>query len=185
MWHLLVRTDTLRDLDGDSRFLAYLRFLYPALALDGIDPARVDWLDDQGAEWTDCGGGPHAYDAEHVARLGTVAANLDAMMAAAGPVRFEAPAYTELDVEATRARIEAVVAPAVTRQDADGTPFADRADLDAVLAEQGTQTGGAPLSLSVRLALGQPEGAAPVALVVPADAVPGAWTAAGPGAGAP
>lgn len=142
MYRILVQTPVLASFP--AALLARVRFLYPGLALDAIDRQRADFVDAEGGEWTDLGGGPHAYTAEHVARLGWLAAHRETMreyVLALPPdaqMPLVAPAFTQLDVAALRAGIEAVLAPQVVRNDTD-VPFAERADIETVFAEQGEQ----------------------------------------------
>ncbi len=125
--------------------LARVRHIYGPLALDAIDPSRTDLVDADGAEWTDLGGGPHTYTAEHVGRLGWLAANRESMRAyvAALPEDKQYPARwpsAALDVATLRAGIEAVLAPNVVRNAGPaGEAFELRSDLEAVFAEQGEQ----------------------------------------------
>lgn len=142
MYRILVKTETLASFPGS--LLSRVRFLYPDLALDAIDPTRVDFVDGDGTEWTDIGGGPHAYDVEHVARLGWLAANREVMRAYVmalhpdGQMPLVPPALTQIDVAALRAGIEAVLAPQVVRNDDGETSFDDRPPED-VFGEQGAQ----------------------------------------------
>jgi len=144
MYRILVQTLVLASFP--SALLARVRFIYGPLALDAIDPHRADFVDAEGVEWTDLGGGPHAYTAEHVARLGWLAANREAMrdyVLALDPdqqMPLLPPALTQVDVQRLRSGVESVLAPQVVRQPGeDETPFEQREDLAAVFAEQGEQ----------------------------------------------
>lgn len=143
MHNILVKTEVLSSFS--LAMLARVRHLYPKLALDAIDPTRVDYVDGEGNEWTDLAGGSHKFDVEHVARLGWLAANREAMKTYVENLPEEArypakwPTAT-LDIPALRAGIDAVLAPQVVRNEGEeGVAFEERTDLETVFVEQGEQ----------------------------------------------
>lgn len=140
MWHLAYRASAF---PGDYAVTVRVMAAHPALRVDFNDTAPTH-TDPDGSRWCVVPLRDGEATPALVARHGALAARVPALAAMVAalpdPERFPRTPEGLTDWPALSARVEAVVADMEVRQDGpDGTPFADRADLDAVLAEQGPQ----------------------------------------------